>query len=186
MRTLIPLLLALPLACSENAPPSPAAPGPTATASAPAPKPAAPANPKADSEKTVLDVAVGSPDHATLVAAVKASDLVSALGSPGGIYTVFAPTDAAFKELPPGTVEGLLKPEKKADLKALVQHHAMVPILEQKDMKDGQVLNMADGKHVTLHVSDGKVMVEDANILGEVHAVNGVVYVVDKVLVPKG
>ena len=115
---------------------------------------------------------------------MKATDLAPALGSPGGIYTVFAPTDAAFAELPPGTLDELLKPENKAKLKAIVQHHACVPIIEQKSMTDGQKVGMSDGTSLTLHVKDGKVMVENATILGEVHAVNGVVYVVDKVILP--
>lgn len=150
-----------------------------------APPPPAPAKPKSDAEKTVLDIAVGSPDHTTLTAAVKAAGLVDALNSPGGIYTVFAPTDAAFKELPAGTVEGLLVPEKKQDLKLILQHHAMVPIVEKKDMKDGMVLNMSDGKTITLHVTGDTIKADDATILGEVHGVNGVVYVVDKVILPK-
>lgn len=176
-----PLLLLV--ACASEAPPPAAAPPPTPIA-APAPKPAAPAPPKSDAEKTVLDVALGSPDHTTLVAAVKATDLAPALGSPGGIYTVFAPTNAAFDALPPGTLDELLKPENKSKLKAIVQHHACVPIIEQKSMTDGQKVGMSDGTSLTLHVKDGKVMVEDAHILGEVHAVNGVVYVVDKVILP--
>lgn len=168
-------------ACSE---PPGAAPAPAPNvATAPTP-PAKPAAPKADKEKTVVDVALGSPDHTTLVAALKAGDLVTTLNSPGGIYTVFAPTNAAFDALPPGTVEGLLKPEKKGDLRKVLQHHAAVPILATKDMKDGATLSMADGTNVTFHVKDGKVMVNDANILASVSAVNGVVHVVDKVLVP--
>ena len=169
--------------CAEETPAPPAA-TPAPKVAAPAPKPAAPAAPKTDAEKTVLDVALGSPDHTTLVAAVKATDLVVALNSPGGIYTVFAPTNAAFDQLPPGTVDALLKPEKKADLKKIVQHHATVPIMEEKDMKDGQVVSMSDGTPVTLHVKDGKYMVGEANIVGTVKAMNGIVYVIDKVLLP--
>lgn len=150
-----------------------------------APAPAAPAKPKSPAEMTVLDIAAGSPDHTTLAAAVKAAGLVDALNSPGGIYTVFAPNDAAFKALPAGTVEGLLVPEKKADLKLILQHHAMVPIVEKKDMKDGMVLNMSDGKSITLHVSGETIKADEATILGEVRGVNGVVYVVDKVILPK-
>lgn len=177
----IPLLLVLLFGCSEPAPQSPAT-----TLTMPKTAPAAPAaKPKTDAEKTVLDVAVGSPDHTTLVAAVKAAGKAPALGSPGGIYTVFAPTNAAFDALPAGTVDTLLKPENKTQLLAVVQHHAMVPILETKDMKDGQVLKMADGTPVTLHVgADGVVTVDEARILASVSAVNGVVHVVDKVLVP--
>lgn len=180
-------LLLLPLglaACATDAPsPPPVSSAPTTVASAPA-APAAPAAPKPDSEKTVLDIALGSPDHTTLVAAVKGAGKADALGSPGGIYTVFAPTNAAFDLLPPGTVEGLLAPEKKADLKKIVQHHAAVPIVDTKDMTDGQTIAMSDGTKVTIHVKDGKYMVDDANIVASVHAVNGVVHVVDRVLLP--
>lgn len=184
MRSLV--LLAFLTACGGDT----EAPAPTTGAakappvSAPAPAPAAAPKPKSDAEKTVADVAVGSPDHTTLVTALQAAGLVAALNSPGGIYTVFAPTNAAFDKLPPGTVEGLLVPEKKADLKKILQHHAAVPILLTKDMKDGETMTMSDGTKVTFHVKDGKVMVNDANIIGSVNAVNGVVHVVDGVLLP--
>lgn len=176
-----PWFLALSLfACGPAAEAPPAATPPAVVTARPAPPPKV----KTDAEKTVLDVAVGSPDHTTLVAAVKATDLVNALASPGGIYTVFAPTDAAFAALPPGTLDELLKPEKKATLKSIVQHHAMVPIVEKSAMKDGDVLGMSDGKSLTVHVVNGEVLIEDAHILAEVRAINGIVYVVDKVLVP--
>jgi uncharacterized surface protein with fasciclin (FAS1) repeats len=171
------------LGCSKQVPPQVAA-EPVAQAPAEAPPAEAPAPPKTDAEKTVVDVAIGSPDHTTLVAAVKAADLVASLSSPGGVYTVFAPTNAAFDLLPKGTVEGLLKPEKKADLKTLLQHHAAVPVLETKDIKDGQTMAMSDGTKVTFHVQDGKVMVDDAHVLGSVRASNGIVHVIDKVLLP--
>lgn len=174
------LFLAL-AACGGGAPA--AAPETVAVVTA-TPPPPRPVKVKTDAEKTVLDVALGSPDHTTLVAAVKATDLVNALASPGGIYTVFAPTDAAFAELPAGTLDELLKPEKKPTLKLIVQHHAMVPIIQQADMKDGDKLDMSDGTSVFVHIVDGKVMIDNAHILGEVKAVNGIVYVVDKVLLP--
>lgn len=142
--------------------------------------------PKDPARRTVLDVALLSPDHTTLVAAVKAAGAADALASPGGVYTVFAPTNAAFAKLPAGTVETLLKPENLSKLKAVVQHHAAVPVLKMADMKDGETLGMADGTKVTFHVKDGKVMVDGANIVGTVQAFNGVVYVVDGVLVPPG
>jgi uncharacterized surface protein with fasciclin (FAS1) repeats len=153
---------------------------PTAAKNQAAPRP----KPKSDAEKTVLDVAVGSPDHTTLVAAVQAAGLVDALASPGGIYTVFAPTNAAFDKLPPGTVEDLLKPENKASLRKIIQHHAAVPVVPLASMQEGQVLSMSDGTKVTLHRVGEKVSVEGANILGTVNAVNGVVYVVDAVVLP--
>jgi uncharacterized surface protein with fasciclin (FAS1) repeats len=146
--------------------------------------PEAPRVPKKDGEKMVLDVALDSPDHTTLVAAVKAAGLADALASPGGIYTVFAPTNAAFDKLPPGTVDELLKPENKARLKAIIQHHAAVPIVQLADMKDGQVMGMSDGTKVTLHRNGDDVFVDQAKILGSVAAVNGMVYVVDSVVLP--
>ncbi|MBI4953146.1 MAG: fasciclin domain-containing protein [Myxococcales bacterium] len=147
-------------------------------------KPDAPATAKPDSQKTALDVAIGSPDHTTLVAAVKAADLVEVVGSPGGVYTIFAPTNAAFDKLPAGTVDNLMKPENKADLRKIVQHHAGVPIVQQKDMKEGATMSMSDGTKVTFHEKDGKYMVDNANIVAAIQATNGMVYVVDAVLLP--
>lgn len=182
------VLLSLAGACSEPPAPKAAAPHSEAPAQPPAPPapaaPVAPAAPKAPNEMTVVDIALGSPDHTTLVAAIKAADLVVSLSSPGGVYTVFAPTNAAFGKLPPGTVEGLLKPEKKGDLKSILQHHAMVPVLTTADLKDGQVLSMADGKKVKVKSAGGKVSVDGANIVASVRGMNGIVHVVDAVLVP--
>jgi uncharacterized surface protein with fasciclin (FAS1) repeats len=194
MKTMLPALIvgvAL-LGCAQEAAapaarpaPAPASARPSSAATqAPAAPTAAPA-PKPDNEKTVVDVALGSPDHTTLVAALKAAELVVTLNSPGGVYTVFAPTNAAFEKLPPGTVENLLKPEQKLALKGVLQHHATVPIYKLTDLKDGQVLSMADGKKVTVHVAaDGKVNVDGANVLASVPALNGIVHVVDAVIVP--
>ncbi len=179
-------LLAVTLGCDNPTPATDIAASnkPAASAVPTAQAPASPATPKADSEKTVVDVAVGSKDHTTLVAALKAGDLVDTLNSPGGVYTVFAPTNAAFDKLPKGTVDNLLKPENKDELRRVLQHHAAVPIMQIKDMKDGQTLAMADGTKVTFHVKDGKVMVNDANIVATIPAANGIVHVVDAVIVP--
>ena len=180
-------LLAATFACEDNKTTEGAASA-TATsttkATAPATTAEAPAAPKADSEKTVVDVAVGSKDHSTLVAAVKQAELVEVLASPGGVYTVFAPTNAAFDKLPKGTVDDLMKPENKAKLKTILQHHAGVPIVETKDMKDGQQMAMSDGTKVTFHVKDGKVSVDGANIVASIKCMNGVVHVVDAVVLP--
>ncbi|CAN5471481.1 hypothetical protein BH09MYX1_BH09MYX1_11660 [soil metagenome] len=152
------------------------------TAATVAPTPARTA--RTDNGKTVVDVALGSKDHTTLVAALTAADLVESLDSPGGVYTVFAPTNAAFDKLPKGTVDNLLKPENLASLKNILQHHAGVPIVQLKDMKDGQTMGMADGTSVTFHVKDGKVMVNDATIIASYPAMNGIVHVIDGVLLP--
>lgn len=161
-----------------------------ATEPAPAAEPAAPAPEKVvavevkGGPSSVVGIAVASPDHTTLVAALKAADLVGSLNSPGGVYTVFAPTNAAFDKLPPGTVEGLLKPEKLAELKAVLQHHATVPIMQLKDLKDGQQLGMADGTKVTVHVEGDKVKIGNANVIGSASAANGIVHIVDAVILP--
>lgn len=133
--------------------------------------------------KDVVDVAVGSKDHTTLVTALKAADLVVSLKNPGP-FTVFAPTNAAFAKLPAGTVEGLLKPEKKFDLEKILQYHVTTSVLQLKSFKDGETLGMANGRKTTLHVSQGKVMINDANIIASIPVSNGIIHVIDGVLLP--
>ena len=135
------------------------------------------------SQPNVVKIAIGSKDHTTLVTAVQAADLVNALSN-NGPFTVFAPTNEAFNALPAGTVEGLLKPEKKADLTTILQYHVYVGNLTLERFEDGQILGMVDGGNVTIHVKDGKYMVNDANIIASVPASNGIVHVIDKVLLP--
>ena len=91
------------------------------------------------SAKNVVQVAMGSKDHTTLVTAVKAADLVDVLSN-AGPFTVFAPTNAAFDKLAPGTVDGLLKPEKKADLQDILQYHVSVGVFKEDAFQDGQVI----------------------------------------------
>lgn len=134
-----------------------------------------------DAVKDVIDVAVGSKDHTTLVAAVKAADLVVSLKNPGP-FTVFAPTNAAFAKLPAGTVEALLKPERKFDLEKILQYHVTTSALQLKDFKDGELLGMASGGKTTLAVKAGKVTINGANILASIPVSNGMVYVIDAVL----
>lgn len=136
-----------------------------------------------DEVKDIVDVAVASKDHSTLVTAVKAADLVMPLKNPGPL-TVFAPTNAAFDKLPKGTVEGLLKPDKKFDLEKILQYHVTTSVWELKDLKDGLVLGQANGGKVTIKVKDGKTMVNDATIIASVRASNGIVHVIDGVLLP--
>jgi len=135
------------------------------------------------SQKNVVGVAVGSADHTTLVAAVKAAELVDALSN-AGPFTVFAPTNAAFDALPAGTVEGLLEPEKKSDLQDILQYHVALGVFKLEMLRDGQTLGMVNGSNVKFSVKDGKVMINDANIVGTVVASNGLVCVIDKVLLP--
>lgn len=136
-----------------------------------------------DGPKNIVNVAVGSKDHTTLVTALKAADYVDSLTNPGP-FTVFAPTNAAFDKLPKGTVEGLLKAEKVTDLKGILQYHVAVSVYQLSSFKDGQILAMANGSKVTFHVKDGKVMVNDANIIASIPASNGIIHVVDAVLLP--
>lgn len=131
----------------------------------------------------IVSIAAGSKDHTTLVTALKAADYVRSVANPGPL-TVFAPTNAAFDKLPAGTVETLLKPEKQADLKEIIKYHAAASTYEQKDLKDGQQLGMANGKKVTIHIKDGKMTVNGANVLASIKASNGVVHVIDAVLLP--
>lgn len=138
---------------------------------------------RAQDVKDVIDVAVASPDHTTLVAAVKAADYVVSLKN-AGPFTVFAPTNAAFAKLPKGTVERLLKPENKVELENILKYHVAVSTYQVKWLKDGQSMGMANGSRVTFHVKDGKVMINDATIIGSIPVSNGIVHVIDGVLLP--
>lgn len=136
------------------------------------------------SQKDVVKVAAGSADHTTLVAAVKAASLVDVLSN-AGPFTVFAPTNAAFGKLPPGTVEGLLKPDKKETLQDILQYHVAVAVYKPEMLQDGQVLSMANGGNVTIGVKDGKITVNGANVVATVTASNGIIHIIDGVLLPK-
>lgn len=146
--------------------------------------PAALAQGQAATAKDIVDTAAGSPDHTTLVTAVKAADLVVSLKNPGP-FTVFAPTNAAFDKLPKGTVEGLLKPEKKDDLAKILQYHVTTSALQLKWLKDGEVLGMANGGKTTIKVAkDGKVTINGANVIASIPTSNGMIHVIDAVLLP--
>jgi uncharacterized surface protein with fasciclin (FAS1) repeats len=133
-----------------------------------------------ESAKNILQIALGSKDHTTLVAAVKAAALENVLVNPGPL-TVFAPTNAAFDALPAGTVETLLKPENKNKLASIVTSHASPGTFMGNDLKDGDQIYLATGQYVDVEVKDGDTYVNGAKILGTVDASNGVVHVVDKV-----
>lgn len=136
------------------------------------------------SQKDVVKVAMGSKDHTTLVAAVKQADLVTALSN-AGPFTVFAPTNAAFDKLPAGTVEGLMKDEKKADLQDILQYHVTTSALKTDFLTDGMNIGMVNGGTVTVSVKDGKIMLNGtATIIASVPASNGIVHVIDAVLLP--
>ena len=127
--------------------------------------------------------AVPAADTPQTVADLKAADYVVSLQNPGP-FTVFAPTNAAFAALPAGTLDELLKPEKKGDLQNVLKYHVTVSTYEKGWLKDGQTMGMANGAKVTFHAKDGAVLINDAKIVGSVRAGNGIVHVVDKVLLP--
>jgi uncharacterized surface protein with fasciclin (FAS1) repeats len=137
-----------------------------------------------ESQKDVVKVAVGSPDHTTLVAALKQAELVTALSN-AGPFTVFAPTNAAFDKLPAGTVDGLMKDDKKADLQNILQYHVTTSSLKAEYLTDGMNLGMVNGDNVTVSVKDGKIMLNgSANVVATIPASNGIIHVIDAVLLP--
>lgn len=137
-----------------------------------------------ESMKDIVKVAVGSKDHSTLVTALKAADLVTAMSN-AGPFTVFAPTNAAFEKLPAGTVETLLKPENKGKLADVLYHHVMTSALEVDSFSDGQTLTMFDGKPAKITKKDGTMYIDDAKVVASVRASNGVVHVINAVVLAK-
>jgi len=154
-------------------------------------------NVMAQTEKDIVDVAVGSEAHTTLVAAVKAADLVGTLKSKGP-FTVFAPINDAFAKLPGGTVETLLKPENKATLAGILTYHVVAGNLDAKAVleaiKKGEgkvVLTTVAGGKLTAAVENGNVVLTDEKggkatvIVTDLKATNGVIHVIDAVVLPK-
>lgn len=136
------------------------------------------------SAKNVVQVAMGSKDHTTLVTAVKAAGLVDALSN-AGPFTVFAPTNAAFENLPAGTVDNLLKPEKKDDLTDILQYHVSVGVYKAEALQDGQILGQVNGRNITITKKDGKLFVNGtAEIIASIPASNGIIHVINAVLLP--
>lgn len=147
--------------------------------------------------KDVVDIAISSPDHTTLVAAVKAADLVTTLKGDGP-FTVFAPTNAAFAKLPAGTVDNLLKPENKATLAGILTYHVVSGNLDAKAVvaaiKSGKgkaVLTTVNGAKLTASMDKDKVKLTDESgnamyvTATDLKGSNGVVHVIDGVLLPK-
>ena len=133
-----------------------------------------------NSQMNIVRVASGSPDHTTLVAAVKAADLVGVLSNTGPI-TVFAPTNAAFGKLPEGTLDDLLKPENKETLARIITSHAAAGKYKIAYLKDGMQLAQATGHKVAVEVRDDGTYVNGTKILATVDASNGIIHVVDDV-----
>ncbi len=138
-----------------------------------------------DSQKDIVKVAVGSADHTTLVAALKQAEYVDDLSN-AGPFTVFAPTNAAFDKLPAGTVDGLMKDDKKADLQNILEYHVSIGVFKENMLQDGQNIGQANGDNITISKSaDGKIKVNGkANVVTAIPASNGLIYVIDEVLLP--
>ena len=147
--------------------------------------------------KDIVDNASQSKDHTTLVAAVKAAELVETLKGTGP-FTVFAPTNAAFEKLPAGTVDGLLKPASKADLKGILTYHVVSGKLDgaavAKAIRDGNgkaTLKTVNGAEITASMEGNSVVITDGKggkskvTIADVMQSNGVIHVIDTVLMPK-
>lgn len=136
--------------------------------------------------KNIVEVAQGTGDFNTLIAAAKAAGLAGALTAPGK-KTVFAPTDAAFSKLPKGTVESLLKPENKAKLKAILTYHVVGKQILAKDIPAGAThVKTLNGGSVNVVKKRSGVSVNGVSVTqADVKADNGVIHVIDKVLLPK-
>jgi len=133
--------------------------------------------------KTVVELALASPAHSTLVAAVKAAGLVDTLSGPGP-FTLFAPTNAAFDKLPAGTVESLLLPENKAKLIAILTYHVVPAKVMAAEVKSGEVPTVS-GKVLSVKADGMGVMVNNAKVVAtDLVGSNGVIHVVDTVILP--
>lgn len=140
------------------------------------------------SQQDVLKIAIGSKDHTTLVTAVQAAGLVDSLANQGP-FTVFAPTNDAFAKLPAGTVDDLLKSSNKDTLKNILEYHVVVGNLTEAILKSeftgkDDELGMANGAHTKVTVKNGKTLVNGATIIASIPAANGIIHVVDTVLLP--
>ena len=139
--------------------------------------------------KNIVENAVNSKSHTTLVAAVKAADLVATLQTKGP-FTVFAPVNDAFENLPAGTVETLLKPESKATLSGILTYHVVAGEVFAKDLSNGQKVTTVNGAQLTVELMDGKAMLVDAKggkstiTQTDLKTDNGVMHVIDTVVMP--
>jgi uncharacterized surface protein with fasciclin (FAS1) repeats len=136
-----------------------------------------------ESQKNIVQTAASSADHKTLVAALKAASYVDALSN-AGPFTVFAPTDKAFAKLPEGTVENLVKPENKDQLQNILEYHVYVGVIRESMVNGSMNLNQVNGKNITLTKEGDKLKVNGNDVLATVNTSNGIIYVIDTVLMP--
>ena len=133
----------------------------------------------------IVDTAVAAGSFKTLVAAVQAAGLVDTLKG-AGPFTVFAPTDEAFAKLPPGTVEDLLKPENKAKLAAILTYHVVAGKVMAKEAMKLHEAKTVNGEELMIKTSMGSVMINNAKVVkADIVCSNGVIHVIDTVLLPK-
>lgn len=138
----------------------------------------------AKEQKDIVEIAAGNNSFSTLVAAVKAAGLVDVLQGEGP-YTVFAPTNEAFAKLPAGTVESLLKPENRDKLVAILTYHVVPGKVLAKDVIGLKNAKTVQGQAVKVTVSDAGVMIDGARIVAtDINAENGVIHVIDSVILP--
>lgn len=135
------------------------------------------------STPNILQIAIGSPDHTTLVAAVQAAQLENALVNAGPLM-VFAPTNDAFAALPEGTLDDLLKPENKDALANILKYHVTPGNYSKDFLKKFKKLGQANNQDVTVEVKEDDVYVGGAKIIASIPAGNGIIHVVDKVILP--
>ena len=134
----------------------------------------------------IVSLAVGNENLSTLVAAVKAAGLVETLQG-NGPFTVFAPTNEAFAALPEGTLEMLLKPENKDKLVAILTYHVVGSKVLSSNLENGQEAGTVNGANLKVKLGNGKAMINNATVVAaDVMASNGVVHVIDKVILPPG
>ncbi len=132
----------------------------------------------------IAETAVNHGSFKILVAAVTAAELVETLSGEGP-FTVFAPLDEAFAALPPGTVESLIEPANKAKLQGILTYHVVAGKVMSTDLSDGMKAKTVNGAEITIHLKDGKVLVNDAEVVvANVEADNGVIHVINKVILP--
>lgn len=135
-------------------------------------------------EKDIVDTAIAAGQFNTLATALRSAGLVDTLKGPGP-FTVFAPTDAAFAKLPPGTLQGLLKPENKAKLTAILTYHVVPGKVMTHDVVKLTEAKTVNGQMLRIRASAGKVMVNDAKVTStDIQASNGIIHVVDSVILP--
>jgi uncharacterized surface protein with fasciclin (FAS1) repeats len=140
----------------------------------------------AQQTKNIVDTAASAGSFTTLAKALTAADLVATLEGPGP-FTVFAPTDEAFAKLPAGTLDNLLKPENKDKLRRILTYHVVAGEVRAADVVKLQSAKAVSGDTITVKVRDGKVHVDDANVTKtDIQASNGVIHVIDTVILPKG